>query len=439
MRRLERLPGVAWRKLIWHRRPTFPAAAIFVAALFVVGGFLVLAPDSLRPNEAYNDYEVFYRPVAENLLEGNGYVGDDGLPELHNPPGYPLILAVVYLVARVVGISQASALTGFTVLTMAACAVVIFFISRELLTQGQAVMAALLYITYPITLVVASYRFSEVPFSLVLYIAVLIFIRASRRYEKRALWMVIVGGCIGYASLIRPAALALAVPFVVALWFSPNRGTRRRLPLAAAILAGNLAIVLPWEAWVLTKTDRLVVLSTADKDSVLDGLTVTFRPHDESGTLAMPDDLRRLMAEVAERRQSFGSISEIGRFLVRYGSDHPGTMVMLAAFKAVRGWYGTNALKWEGLILAVQVPYLTLMGAGVVMALRQEQRRAIAVLIAGCVLYFWAVTLVVLPIVRLIAPALGLLFPFAALTLATVWQKAQARWGRSKPALTPAH
>jgi len=429
----EREGRTAWRNRLRICRPIVAAAIVFVVASGVLVAFLVVAPPSLRPNEGYNDYDVFYRPVAENLIEGKGYVNDKGVPELHNPPGYPLILAVVFMAARAVGVSQSTALTWFTVLTMASCAVLIFLIARELISQEWAVLAALLYITYPIVLVVASYRFSEAPFSFVLYLSVLVLIRAMRRQGRRtALWLLAVGGLVGYGALIRPAAFGLFLAFSVGLWFWGQAGLRRRLAHAGLVVTGTLIVILPWEAWVVARTDKVILLSTAGKDSVIDGLTVTFRPEDESGTLAMPHDLRRLMGEAAQRESSFRSISDVARFLVGEGRERPLAIAELAVFKAVRAWYGTNALKWESLILAVQVPYLTLLTAGLVVGVRTGgETRRIAALVMLCVLYSWAVTMIALPIVRLMSPALGLVFPFGALALASLWHKVGARRQRT--------
>jgi 4-amino-4-deoxy-L-arabinose transferase-like glycosyltransferase len=390
---------------------------------------MVVAPESLRPNEGYNDYEVFYRPVAENLIEGKGYVNDRGVPELHNPPGYPLILAGVFAAARLIGISQSTALTWSTVLTVAGCAVLIFLIAREFMSQGWAVISALLYITYPITLVVASYRFSEAPFSLVLYLAVLVMVRAMRPGRRTGWWLLAVGGLVGYAALIRPAAFGLILAFVVALWSWGYGGRRRRLGHVGIVLVGTLIVILPWEAWVLARTDKVVLLSTAGKDSVVDGLTVTFRPEDESGTLALPGDLKRFMGDAAQQQESFRSMSDIARFLARAARERPLAVIELGLFKAVRAWYGTNALKWENLILAVQIPYLTLLATGLVMGLRREgQPRRIAKLVLLCVLYSWVVAMAALPIVRLMSPVLGLMFPFGSLALASLAASATARW-----------
>lgn len=424
----EREERGGWRTRIVLWRPALAASAVFVVAVFVLGAFLAVAPQSLRPNESYNDYEVFYRPVAENLIEGKGYVNDQGVPELHNPPGYPLILAAVFVVARTLGVSQSTALTWSTVLTVACCAVLIFLIAREFLSQDWAVLAALLYVTYPIALVVASYRFSEAPFSLVLYLAVLVMVRAMRPGRRTALWLLGVGGLLGYAALIRPAAFGLFVVFVVALWFWGQGTRRRRLAHAGLIVAGTLIVILPWEAWVVARTDKMILLSTAGKDSVIDGLTVTFRPEDESGTVAMPSDLKHLMREAAEQQESFRSYSDIGRFLARTARERPVAIVELGVFKAIRAWYGTNALKWESLILAVQIPYLTVLTAGLVAGLRRGgETRRVAVLVLMCVLYSWGVTMVVLPIVRLMSPMLGLTFPFGALAVASLWERLGAR------------
>jgi len=71
-------------------------------------------------------------------------------------------------------------------------------------------------------------------------------------------------------------------------------------------------------------------------------------------------------------------------------------------------------------------------GAGLAVGLRTGgETRRIAALVMLCVLYSWAVTMVALPIVRLMSPALGLVFPFGALALASLWHKVGARRQRT--------
>jgi lipopolysaccharide export LptBFGC system permease protein LptF len=85
-------------------------------------------------------------------------------------------------------------------------------------------------------------------------------------------------------------------------------------------------------------------------------------------------------------------------------------------------------------IAAVQAPYLIFMVAGLILAWRSGRwRRWLAAFIIMITAYMWLMTISVLSIVRYMGPTLGLLLPFAALALVTLWE-----WFRRRSQPRPA-
>jgi len=418
--------------------PTTPSAARASAPLVVLSAATVLftllfllAPSAVRPRADYNDFEAFYRPVAENLVEGRGYTGADGEPELHNPPGYPFILAGLFWLADVTLLSQESALSAFTALAMGVACALVFLLARELFSPRVAWVAAALWVTYPITLLMALYKFSEVPFTVVLLLTTLLFVRWTRSAitVRRAL---VLGALVGVATLIRPAAILLAVPLLVGLWvWKPLVASRSRRTLAAALLAANLLVLLPWEVWAWVRTDRVILLSTAGNRSMTDGLTVGQRPRDETGSTYIPGDVDDLMADIARETPAAATFGQLSEPLGEAVRERPFTVMKLVAFKAARAWYGTNQLRYEAIILPLQLAYLALVAIGAALAWRRGTRSRSAVLFVALVVgYSWLMALTVLSIVRYLAPATALLFPFAGLAVVALAE----RWRRPRRA-----
>ncbi len=430
-------------------RPNYPAAmtflrrvtpwrlriGLFALACAVMLSFVSFAPSALRPKASYNDFTSFYQPVAENLLAGRGLTNADRTPALHNPPGYVFLIAGVYGVADAFGASRDGALTAFAVIVMALCAVVVFEIGNRLFGRRAGVIAALLWMSYPVNLIIAVYQFSEVPFTLLLGVLVIVSLHIMTE-DRPTLWWAFVLGAVGaIAGLVRPAAIAVVVPLALALWLlRRDRSPRWRALAVVALLAGNVALVLPWEGWVYVRYHQVVALSTAGEGSTLDGLTVGYRPQDETGKAAMPGDVRDLMGRAAFQRSVLHTGGDIASFLGDEAAHHPLAVAELVVLKAGRSLYGTNRLELEGVIAAIQAAYLVVMFIGARRAWRQEgDPRRVLVVVLLLASYFWIVTMTVLSIVRYMSPVLGLLFPFAALTFLPRTRQPAARNDGTEP------
>jgi len=405
---------------------------LFALACVVMLSFVSFAPSALRPRASYNDFTTFYQPVAENLVAGRGLTNADRTPALHNPPGYVLTIAGVYEVADALGASRDGALTAFAVIVMALCAVVVFEIGYRLFGRRAGVIAALLWMTYPVNLIIAVYQFSEVPFTLLLGVLVIVGLHIMTE-DRPTLWWAFALGAVGaVAALVRPAAIAVAVPLALSLWLlRRDRSRRWRAFAVAALIAGNVALVLPWEGWVYVRYHKVVALSTAGEGSTLDGLTVGYRPRDETGRAAMPGDVRALMGRAAFQRVLLHTGGDIANFLRDEAAHHPLAVTELVVLKAARSLYGTNRLEFEGVIAALQAAYLVVIFVGARRAWRQGRNpRRVLVVVLLLFGYFWLVTMSVLSIVRYMSPVLGLLFPFAALAfLPRNWLHASGEGG----------
>ena len=447
---------VVTRAYLWMTRRRRVELALFVAGLVAMGAALALAPNSLRPAGGYNDYLSFYKPPAVNLLAGKGFVGLNGRPALHDPPGYPLILAAVYAFADLLHVGREGMVNVVTVATLAVACVLMFRVGQAMFGRTVGIVAALLWVTYPVELLMAPYRFSEVPFTPVLYLTALVFIDGATKGVPSWRRMVVVGALIGVDALIRPQAILLVVPYGIALWVlvrrharpkkeprqedGPQVATRGRrravLGLCAVMVVAYGATIAPWEIWVQASTGHTIALSDGGPSAILNGLTVDFHPIDERGHASLPSGVLTVERQVHAHESTLTSTGKIARFMLSQLKAHPGDVLELVAIKAAMAFYGTNSLTHETLIALVQLPYLVLMMAGLVLAWRSGgTRRWMAVFVTMTVAYMWVMTISVLSIVRYMGPVLGLLTPFAALALVRAWEQVQKKRGRLPGAL----
>jgi hypothetical protein len=192
--------------------------------------------------------------------------------------------------------------------------------------------------------------------------------------------------------------------------------------LCVVLFVSYLAAVAPWEVWVKVTTHQTIALSNAGPSSILDGLTVGLRAHDERGHANLPSNVVAIEKRVSADRSRLTSVGKIVQFMDGQFRAHPLAVAELVAIKAASSFYGTNSLTHQLLIALVQLPYLALMIAGLVLAWRAgDWLRSLSVFAILVVGYMWLMTIGVLSIVRYMTPALGLLVPFAALALVRGW------------------
>ncbi len=246
-----------------------------------------------------------------------------------------------------------------------------------------------------------------------LLLAVLLFWQSLG--APRVSWprMFLVGALVGLATLIRPAAVGLGLVLALFLW-SVTRDRQSRWPrviLVVALLAGNLLVLAPWEAYVLVKTGRPVVVTVNGVPSVRDGLTYAADDKGYRQATWTPDGARQVMTDLHAR---FGEMDSYGSVVRELGAelrDHPVGVAELFLLKVARSWFATDSGQLEIPLLLIQTVYLILIVTASWMAWRRGGRYrtfvVLAWLIAG---YFWFMTIMVVSILRYMVPAMALLF-----------------------------
>lgn len=237
--RLSRLAG----------RPDAP----FVIGLMVVAFVLRLIFIALvqRGSFAFNDM-FFYHSVASMVADGKGFKTLDGHPFAQWPPGYPMLLSVVYRFtgAQPVAAEVLNAMIGTLAVPL------IYATALRAFGQIEARFSALAIALLPGQIYFADTIMSE-PLFIVLILSTLLVLASREPTPKTA---VILGLLIGFSTLTRGEGPIMFFMPLAAWW---PRLPRRVLLERMAIIAGVTALcVVPWTIRNYTVFHKVIAVST---------------------------------------------------------------------------------------------------------------------------------------------------------------------------------
>lgn len=413
-----------------RKRELWLIAGLFLASLVVSMVFWSVLPAGYRENQS-TDYQFFYEPVARAIAAGQG-ITLDGEMAVRYPPGFPALLAGVFRMADVTGVADDSLLLAFRLLCVGLSVLLVYGLARLVWSPWLALIPAVAWMTYPFQLWLTKQPNSEVPFIPALYGALFLFwwaVLRGRGGPRTWLVYLAAGALAGGAMLIRPAALGMsaAMALVVLLFAMPGVALRSRLAYGGLVVLGSLLAVLPWETAVFSRTGQIIPLSAGGAATIHDGFTFLAVPKDYRQEVDIPEDVADLMWAIHERRLETATTGGVVTVVAEEARAAPLAFVKLMLIKLARSWYGIDSRVMEMPTLALQVIYLILSVWGGIYAWRQGG--ALRRMTGGnwlIVLYFWAMTFIVIPLLRYMAPVMGLLM----LALPGVYLSLSLRWKR---------
>lgn len=196
---------------------------------------------------------------------------------LGHPPGYSMLLAVVYGL-----FGESNVAVQLVQITFDAfCAVLIFLILAELLATGAGVVAGLLAALSP------QFALNSVlllPDSLAVFpILLSVYLLALSVKRPRLLTVLAAGVFVGLSCWLRANALLLAPFMAAACWLVFERGRRARYGLA--LLAGAVLAIAPLTIRNAIVFRHFVPLSLGAGQTFLEGLA----EYDQEGRFGLPD------------------------------------------------------------------------------------------------------------------------------------------------------
>jgi 4-amino-4-deoxy-L-arabinose transferase-like glycosyltransferase len=221
--------------------PVLIAAPVLVTALALLLrlGFIIATPH-FSPNNDPADYD----HIARSIATGHGFsptlLAAPGSPSALRPPGYPLLLAFVYMLGgHWLAGRVANALLGSLLVLL------VYLIASRLWGRRRAVIAGLLAAVFPPLIALTGSLLSE-PLFIVLELLVVL---ATLRYQdsqRRPLYAAVIGLLIAAAALTRSVGLLLPVVAIVGIWVAPGSTRRQAVGSVAVMLAVMCAVIAPW-------------------------------------------------------------------------------------------------------------------------------------------------------------------------------------------------
>jgi len=211
--------------------------ALLFAGAFVLRLVLVLALRDLHvgPVGIASADDVEFNRLAQSVADGNGYVSDQGTPTSFRAPGWPLLLAGLYILF---GHSYPMVYMVLCLLGALGCTLT-WWLARSLVSEDLARLAGLLAAVYLPQAYFSCSFLSEALFVPQLLLGVGLFVR----HLQRPSWVVLTlaGLVLGWAALTRPFALLL-VPLLWGVLLVDAR--RQRRPLVVPVLLFTVAFTL---------------------------------------------------------------------------------------------------------------------------------------------------------------------------------------------------
>jgi 4-amino-4-deoxy-L-arabinose transferase-like glycosyltransferase len=187
-----------------------------------------------------------YDLIGTNLAQGNGYRVDPQMGEtMLREPGHPLLIAAVFKMGGygVQGPRLACILLAFC------AALILLRLAREITGDTTiAVIAALLFLLYPATLVAEARAGVEMPCVLTVLLFVLALYRAVDKGS--ILWFGMAGVVLGVASLVRSEVFLFPL-FLLPYFLFTSRGWRERGQAVQRMLVLGVATLVTISPWII--------------------------------------------------------------------------------------------------------------------------------------------------------------------------------------------
>jgi len=344
---------------------------IFVVALSLRVGFMLFYDDGrMLLNRLYTADEYSYDEVVLNFLNGKGLVTAGGLYARIGPV-YPLFLSAVYS-----SFGRSFVAVRFVQIVVSALTcVIVYLIGRELYDKKTGLASACVSAVYYPFIQQPVYLLTEVVFSFLLALSILLFVRYYNTRKDLPLFGA--SALLGIAALCRGYIIVYAI--VLALWMGTIFGWKARETMRSiSILFFGIAIILaPW-------TVRNYRIYHAFIPLTVDGgrlLYVGNNPAATGGTAGRtahfidqfyPNDVGDLGSLEADRIM-------LGRAL-SFMKSNPRKTILLMGRRFVNMWrpYYSDARRINKIIMSVSyVPLAMLSALGAVMAFFLDWKKAL--------------------------------------------------------------
>lgn len=213
-----------------------------------------------------------YEILAKNLADGNGYRWRPDLAEtMIREPGYPLLLAAAFKIAG----CRIEPARFLNLLLAAGIAVMLMALARRMTGDPRApVMAALLFLLHPGTLVAEARGGVEILF---IFVGFVFMLALHWAVEKGGLWRYLLAG-LAFGAVVQVRSTPIAFPVLLLLYtLFMAKGARERLRAVfrvTILLAGMGLVMVPWVVRNYSLVHEFVPVATLGGVGLQEGLYV---------------------------------------------------------------------------------------------------------------------------------------------------------------------
>ena len=369
--------------------------------------------------------------VANSLIHGLGYsspFGGSTGPTAIVAPGYPTLIAPIFLLFGSYTFASALVVTGSQIVVGLITIWLMMHVSREMLDSRSASLAGAFWaVSIPLLFIPAI--FWETSISACAFVGVVALAIRCQREPSRAAW-ILLGAFCGVAALINPALL----PSLLAMMCWTAYETRRVARTAA--LLGLLTLLLVYAPWPIRNAYRfhafIPMRSTVGLELYMGNRPGATGHLDES--LSPILNQQEFASYVAKGEVAYAG--DQGKQAWAYIRAQPGRFADLSVRRAYRFWTGTGNA--DGLfVFELHALLTTVFGfVGLVLIYRRRERW-FAVLMALPLLLFplpYYITHAEFRYRLNIDPLLTILAAYAVTQLAAAWSMRRSANRISSPA-----
>ena len=341
----------------------FLCAALAVR-LFAAYWWQMQLPDEQRFGFPDSDS---YWVLAQSIAHGEPYQYGGPDSRIFRMPGYPTLLAAVFLVAgdqpHVLWARGLGALLGAVTVGGVYC------LAHSVFDRTAAMIAAILATFYPGAVAMAIFVLSETAFCPLILLQLILWIAASRSKQpgRRRGLALAAGVTAGVATLVRPSWL-LFTPFAGALFVALGKHRARNSGVVLVMIGGLVVTMTPWWIRNFQVSHRFIATTLQVGASLYDG----WNPQATGAS-----DMNFLPAIVDQQRASdtnspttpaatfeYRLDKRLRDAAIAWAWENPVQVTKLAGIKLVRMWnLWPNAPEFQGsvtrwIVLATYLPLI---------------------------------------------------------------------------------
>ncbi|MBI2827124.1 MAG: glycosyltransferase family 39 protein [Planctomycetia bacterium] len=372
---------------------------------------------------AFPDSESYW-VLAQTIARGEPYQFGSPDARVFRAPGYPLVLAGVFLMASGDAAVRLARALGAVLGTVAVA--MVYILARQLFDERTALVAAVMTAVYPGAIGMSVFVLSEAAFCPLMLADLALATAAWHATSgKTMLPLAFAAGCMaGLATLVRPSWLVF-VPFAIAAGFVSLRHMRKHLACGALALAGMCLVMTPWWVRNARVTGHFVPTTLQSGASLYDGLN----PNANGGSnMSFVEDFsaREQLAPAGNDSFEYRLDRSLRTAAIEWATAHPRRVLQLAATKFARMWnIWPNEAEFRSwpLRLVVLVTYVPALVLGLVGAWRFTRGGWPYVLCWLPAVYFTILHMVFVSSIRYREPAM---LPLLVLAAAAVVYRGKA-------------